>query len=141
VTDFCVGLFVQVALLFLAFKIWRKAKARERAGKTKWRRRMGLLLFVAPFLLWIAGLILPEVLQGPVKFFTALTDGLDKWIGFTIGSAESQLDKRNIGALFQLSVKPIVHAVVYGGLGVLIGWPMDTLRKEPEEEPETETPS
>lgn len=131
---FVVELFVQVALLFLGWKLWRWAKSNHRAGKTKWRRRMGLLLYLAPFLLWVASWLLPDALQGPVELFSALSAGLDKWVGFTISSTEGMLEKRNVGTLFQMAVKPIVHAVVYGGLGVLIGWPIDKLRASKDDE-------
>ena len=130
---FIVELFVQIALLFLGWKLWRWAKAKQRAGKTKWRRRMGLVLYLAPFLLWVAGWLLPDALQGPVEYFDSLSAGLDKWVGRTITATEETLKKRDVGTLFQMAVKPIVLAVVYGGLGVCIGWPMDKLRAKKED--------
>ena len=40
----------QVLVFFLGIAVWWKARKATRAGNTTWRRRVGLLFFLAPFL-------------------------------------------------------------------------------------------
>jgi hypothetical protein len=123
-------IFIQVALLFGGWKLYRWSKSKQRADTTKWRRRVAALLFVSPMMLWLLEAILPAGAQDLVDGLSWLNTNLDKLLKWVIGSAKEELDGQELGGAWLLAIKPIVYSLAYGGLGALIGWPLDRLRKK-----------
>lgn len=123
-------IFVQVALLFGGWKLYRWSKSKQHADTTKWRRRVATLLFVSPMVLWLAEAILPSGAKDLVDGLSWLNNNLDKLLKRIIGGAKDELDGQELGGAWLLAIKPIVYSLAYGGLGALIGWPLDRRRKK-----------
>lgn len=125
--------------LYLAFRVWRWSRRQARAGRTVWRRRVGLLFFLAPMLLTIGKAVgLPEVALLPLELIAWANRGIEALLGLLLGLTREHLD-----GVWAAAVKPLCYAVVYGGLGVLIGWPLDRLKAKREAgagEPEADQP-
>lgn len=124
--DLLIGGAVHVAILVAAWKLWRWSRAQAKAGRMAWRRRVGLTLLLAPmllgFLTWVG---MPEAALLPLKAIDLMNQGIDRVLSFLITAAREHLP----GPL-ALAVKPLCYAVVYGGLGVLIGWPLDRWKEK-----------
>jgi hypothetical protein len=115
-----VELVVQAVLLVAAFKLWRWARKQKRASQTKWRRRFGLLLFLAPIMAIFGRMFLPETLQMPIAALLWINDTLSSLLNTLLGVAEE-----NASGIWLIAIKPLCYAAVYGGAGFLIGWPLD----------------
>jgi hypothetical protein len=119
--ELLVGAVVNVAILVAAWKLWRWSRKQAAAGRMAWRRRVGLTFLLAPMLLalltWVG---LPEALLLPLKAIALMNQGIDFALSFLITAAREHLP----GPL-AVAIKPLCYAIVYGGLGVLIGWPLD----------------
>ncbi len=121
--ELLLGAAVRLALLVGAVKLFVWARRREKAARTRWRRRVGLTLFLLPLILWVAELLLPDALQPLVAALRAVERGIDAGLAYVIGKGQQELQ-----GIWRLAVKPMVYAGFYGGAGVLIGWPLDALR-------------
>ena len=111
----------QVLVFFLGIAVWWKARKATRAGNTTWRRRVGLLFFLAPFIVLVGrALPLPDVTKHLFDAIEFVDRGLDKLIAALMGVA-----KENLAGFWLAAAKMLINAGVYGGLGVLIGWPLD----------------
>lgn len=127
--ELLVSLAVRIALLVAAWRLWRWARAV--GARVRWRRRISLALFLLPIVAWTVELLLPAGAEGLVAPLRALDRGLDRLIAWLLGlTAEAP-------GLFGLALRPLVYAAVYGGIGLLIGWPLDRRGAE-REEPEAE---
>lgn len=124
-----IPLVVNVALLFLWGKLYLWSRRRRGAARLVWRRRVGSLLFFLPLLLWVAGLVLPEAARPLLEAAGAVSKALDAALAWLTGQVEAELT----GA-WALAVKPLVYALVYGLAGVVLGWPLDRLRRPSEDE-------
>ena len=115
------GIIANLVMLVLAFKVWRWSRKQAKSGRTTWRRRVGLTFLLAPILLWVLeALSVPDVVLLPLRAIDRVNDGIDAALGALIG-----LTKENLTGLWAAALKPLCYAVVYGSLGVLIGWPLD----------------
>ena len=115
---------VQLALLVVGVKLYLWSRRSARAARTRWRRRMGSLLFFLPPLMWLGRLVLPELAHAPLDLVAAANERLDAGLAWAIGAAEDQL-----GGVWRLGVSPIVHVLFYSLAGVLVGWPLDRWRR------------
>jgi len=113
---------VWVVLFVGAIKLFLWARRLKSAANTKWRRRVGLLFFVLPVLLWVAEGLLPAAQIAPLRALGWVKDLLDAAIAAIVGAADG-----NVTGVWSWAVKPVAYAVVYGGAGLLIGWPLDRL--------------
>lgn len=116
-----VGLLANVVMLVAALKVWLWARKQAKAGRTTWRRRVGLTFLLAPFLLTLLrALQLPDLLLLPLEAIAWVNRGIDHVLGSLIG-----LTKEHLSGLWATALRPLCYALVYGSLGVLIGWPLD----------------
>lgn len=122
--DFVMNMLGSAVALYLAFKVWRWSRRQASASRTVWRRRVGLLFFFGPILLTIGRAIrLPDVVLLPLQVIAWANQGIDALLGTLVGLTREHLD-----GMWAAAVKPLCYAAVYGGLGVLIGWPLDRLQ-------------
>lgn len=128
--DFVMNMLGSAVALVLAFKVWRWSRRQAKAGRMVWRRRVGLLFFLAPILLTIGKAIrLPDVVLLPLEVIAWANRGIEALLGLLLGLTREHLD-----GMWAAAVKPLCYAAVYGGVGVLIGWPLDRLRAKREAE-------
>lgn len=119
-----VDLLGSAVAVVLAFKVWRWSRRKASAGRTAWRRRVGLLFFLAPVLLTVARAVrAPDVVLVPLEAIAWVNRGIDALLVSLVGATKEHLD-----GLWAAAVKPLCYAAVYGGLGVLLGWPLDRLQ-------------
>lgn len=129
--ELLVSIAVRIALLVLAWKVWRWASTV--GAKVRWRRRIALALFLLPLLVFAAEVVLPTEKEAVLAPLKAVDEKLDQLIAWLLGLTDEA------PGLFGLALRPLVYAAVYGGIGLLIGWPLDRLSgKKPEEEEEEE---
>lgn len=122
--DFVMNILGSAIALYLAFKVWRWSRRQYSAGRMVWRRRVGLLFFLGPILLTIGKAIrLPDVVLLPLQVIAWANQGIEWALGSLVGLTREHLD-----GMWAAAVKPLCYAAVYGGLGVLIGWPLDKLQ-------------
>ena len=117
---------VNVALFVLAVKVWLWSRKQAKLAATAWRRRVGLLFFLLPIvavlLEWLVRVTgLPDVALAPVNVLMAIREGINWALERLVG-----LTKEG-GTLWSIALRPLCYTVVYGGVGVLIGWPLDRL--------------
>lgn len=122
--DTLISAVVWVALLIAGLKLFFWARKRNKAAKTAWRRRMGLILFFLPVLLFLGRVFLPEPVQPVIQGISKANAAVDAGLKWVIGAAKSE-----VAGVFSLAVTPIAYAVFYTLLGILIGWPLDALKK------------
>lgn len=116
-----VKLLANVVVLVAAFKLWLWSRKQAKAGRTTWRRRVGLTFLLAPFLLTLLrALQLPDLLLMPLEAIAWVNRGIDHVLGSLIG-----LTKEHLSGMWAAAVRPLCYAVVYGSVGFLIGWPLD----------------
>ncbi|MCO5171269.1 MAG: hypothetical protein M9894_33625 [Planctomycetes bacterium] len=122
--ELLIKLVAHALVLVAAFKVWRWARRQARAGHTAWRRRVGLLFLLAPLALTVArALGLPAGLLAPLEAVAWINRGLDQALVALVGLTQEHLD-----GLWAAALRPLCYAVVYGGAGVLVGWPLDRLQ-------------
>jgi EamA domain-containing membrane protein RarD len=124
--EFFVAVGVRLALLVVAWKLWRWSS--QLSARVRWRRRISLGLFFAPLVIWLLGLILPTELQSALKAVAFLNAWIDDLLRMGLGLTTE------VGGLLGVALRPLVYAVVYGGLGLLIGWPLDRMSAKPGDE-------
>jgi hypothetical protein len=125
-----VSLVSNVVVLIVAFKLYFWARRKAKAGYGVWRRRVGLTFLFAPVLLTIGRAIsLPDVLLLPLEAIGVVAKGIDLALQSLLG-----LTKEHLDGVLAMAVKPLCYAIVYGGLGVLVGWPLDKRRELKERE-------
>lgn len=127
--ELLIGIAARVVLLVAAWKLWRWSSGV--AARVRWRRRISLLLFLWPMVLWGLGLVLPEAFQGPLGALGQVQAGIDWVLARLLGLTAE------VGGLLGAALRPLCYAAVYGGLGFLIGWPLDrrSARRAEEEPP------
>lgn len=126
--DLLVGFVVHVAILVGAWKLWRWSRKQAKAGRMAWRRRVGLTFLLAPMLLGLLTFLnAPEPVLLPLEAIALMNQGIDHALSFLIEAA-----KEHLPGPIAVAVKPLCYAIVYGGLGVLIGWPLDRLKAKRE---------
>lgn len=117
-------LFANLVVLVVAFKVWRWARRQARASRTAWRRRVGLLFLLAPIALTVARAGgLPDAMLLPLEAVAWVNRGLDRALQALVGLTQEHLD-----GLWAAALRPLCYAAVYGGVGVLVGWPLDRLQ-------------
>jgi hypothetical protein len=127
--DLLVGLVVHVAILVGAWKLWRWSRKQYKAGRMVWRRRVGLTFLLAPMLLGLLQLVnAPDLALLPLRAIALMNEGIDRVLALLIDAS-----KEHLPGPIATAVKPLCYAVVYGGLGVLIGWPLDRLKAKRDE--------
>lgn len=131
--ELLVGLAVRVALVVVAWKVWRWS--RSLSGRVRWRRRISLILFVAPLLVWLIGLALPSEAQGALQAVGLVNVWIDRLLQALLGLTEQ------VGGLLGVALRPLAYAAVYFGIGLLIGWPLDKLTAPEEGEGKRPPPS
>lgn len=110
-----------VVVFFAGVVLWWKARKWARAADTKWRRRVGTLFFLAPFLVTLAKVLpLPEVTKVPIEALGKLRDGVDALLKAATGVAAE-----NLSGFWLAAVRMLLSAAIYGGIGWLVGWPLD----------------
>lgn len=124
--ELLVGLAVRIALVVVAWKVWRWS--RSLSARVRWRRRISLVLFVAPLLVWLLGLVLPSEAQGALQAAGAVNAWIDRLLRALLGLTDQ------VGGLLGVALRPLAYAAVYFGLGLLIGWPLDRLTAKPGDE-------
>jgi hypothetical protein len=103
--------------------VWWKARRWAKAADTKWRRRVGTIFFLAPFLVTLAKVLpLPEVTRVPIELLGKLREVVDAMLKSLTGLAAE-----NLSGFWLAAARMLLSALVYGGVGVLIGWPLDKL--------------
>ena len=128
---------VWIALTVVGLKVFFWARKRNKAAKTAWRRRMGLILFFLPVLLFLGRFLLPEPVQPVIRGISIANAYMDQGLKWVIGAA-----KQEAPGVFSLAVTPVVYALFYTALGILIGWPLDALKKaRAGDEPKQEQPA
>jgi hypothetical protein len=137
--ELLVAVAVRIALFIAAIKLWRWARRLSASAETRWRRRCGLIFFLAPILLWIGKSLLPLEFLWPLVAIV--------WVNARIDSALEALlahSEKNLSGLWLVAVRPLCYALVYAIAGFLVGWPIDRLlrrggkEEEGEEADETE---
>lgn len=135
--DFLMNMLGSSVALFLAFKVWRWSRRKASAGRTAWRRRVGLVFFLGPILLTIGkALRLPDAVLLPLQAIAWANQGIEAVLGALVGLTREHLD-----GMWAAAVKPLCYAAVYGGLGVLIGWPLDKLAAKGDAAPQADDAS
>jgi hypothetical protein len=122
--DLLLTLVTNAAILFVAWKLYRWSRRQARAGRAAWRRRVGLVFLLAPVLLTIGKVLpgVPDWALRPIEWVTFANHAIDGALGALVGAAKDALP-----GPIAYAVKPLCYALVYGGLGVLLGWPLDRL--------------
>ncbi len=115
-----ISIAVHIALAYAAFKLWRWTRGLRNAPQTAWRRRLGIAFFVLPLVVWIAHALLPAALLTPLEGLL----WLDRWLRGLQHELLAAIGQR-LGALWRLALAPLVYALVYGAVGVAIGWCLD----------------
>lgn len=112
-----------VLVFFAGVAVWWKARRWAKAADTKWRRRVGTIFFLAPFLVTLAKVLpLPEVTRVPIELLGKLREVVDAMLKSLTGLAAE-----NLSGFWLAAARMLLSALVYGGVGVLIGWPLDKL--------------
>jgi hypothetical protein len=124
VWEVLIGLGIRVALLYAGIRIFLWARRLKNASGTAWRRRVGLVFFLAPILLWLGQLVLPEALLVPLTLLVSVHEGMQLVLAGLLDAVEHSL-----GQLWLVALSPLCYALVYGVAGVLVGWPIDALRR------------
>ncbi|MBL4845625.1 MAG: hypothetical protein JKY65_08875 [Planctomycetes bacterium] len=136
---FVVYVVAMIVILRLYVAARRKAKAaKANWGKSRWRRRIGLLLFFGPAIAWALSFVTPQPLMPLVDAIRIFSRALDRILAGVLGVAGDQL-----GSFWAVLLKPLASLVIYTAAGIAIGWPLDTiaaLRAKSDGPPDAEIP-
>lgn len=117
--------YVVMTIVVIKLYLLARRKAKEAKSKwkgTRWRRRIGLLLFFGPAIAWVLSFIVPQPLMPLVDAIRIFSRALDRILAGVLGVAGD-----NLGGVWAVLLRPLASMVIYTGAGIVLGWPFDYL--------------